>query len=760
MASFTVRNGCFYYKGRPFIKTSAYGGGDYLISLPDELVTTDKNLYLRAGFTSVDFFAQWRRVRPAEGEWNLEPLRNLLRKARRMGITVFIHFYLTPPRWMVEKYGWYWITETGRRVPLDIIGGYPHDEAYLREVDEYVRRLIEVGMEYEDALGDYWLCGEHWPFLPSFKERKIYGTREDASYDDYTVAKFRRWLSEQFTLDELSVRWHGREGAYSSWDDVYPPVSMRKADFAGRPLPKWRVARWDWYRFKQHVAVDVLTRFCETVRKYDPARPVSLEMNMDLPGWSGYQRWYKVCARAGNARGAIQDFEASYVRALYYVAIARGASEPPHQVNEMSGFQDYRWCVRNAWFVQAMGGTGMTFWDFKSDYWGVVTSSKREYDPRERVQFKPSFLAVSELNRTFKRLSGVLGASPPLKPSVGVLMLDEDAFHESGVTVPPAMRFLSLLLRLHYGSETAVISEDHLLDGRVRGYKLVIAPHVKYISKEEAERLEEYVRGGGTLILGPFCGERDETGEPYGEVPCAPLARAAGLRGSVDELRELLIHLYRVKEYLPERVRAGNWLLETFSNFQAAKMSLTIDRTFALDYLKSLFDAHSSTARVVEDFYELKRGAAGWCLPAQAVEPKGARVVAESEAGPAVLVNRYGQGTVVYLAAELEERLLEAALRSALAAAGLPPCARLEPEDDGVFLGFRRAEGGYLVFAIEVGDREHDLTLVLNRERMGLSGEARVRELLSGEELRVSAESPRVPLRLRECEVKVFHVRL
>ncbi|RLE61530.1 MAG: hypothetical protein DRN53_05415, partial [Thermoprotei archaeon] len=84
MKSFYVKNGCFYYKGKPFIKTSAYHGGDYIITLPEELVTTDKNLYLKAGFTSADFFAPWRRVRPSEDEWNLEPLRVLLRRARKM----------------------------------------------------------------------------------------------------------------------------------------------------------------------------------------------------------------------------------------------------------------------------------------------------------------------------------------------------------------------------------------------------------------------------------------------------------------------------------------------------------------------------------------------------------------------------------------------------------------------------------------------------------------------------------------------------
>lgn len=156
---------------------------------------------------------------------------------------MFIHFYLNPPRWMVEKYNWYWVTETGRKVPIDTVGCYPHDDNYVREMEEYFRRLIEVGLEYEDALGDYWVCSEHWPFLPSFKERKIYGTGEAARYDEYTVSKFREWLSRQFSLEELGIRWNGREDTYSSWDEVYPPVSLRATDFKGRPLTKWRVAR-------------------------------------------------------------------------------------------------------------------------------------------------------------------------------------------------------------------------------------------------------------------------------------------------------------------------------------------------------------------------------------------------------------------------------------------------------------------------------------------------------------------------------------
>ena len=765
MKSFYVKNGCFYYKDRPFIKTSAYHGGDYIITLPEELVTTDKNLYLRAGFTSADFFAPWKRVHPSEDEWRLEPLRLLLRRARKMGITVFIHFYPNPPRWMVEKYNWYWITETGKKVPMDIAGGYAFDENYLREMDEYIRRLIEVGMEYEDALGDYWLCSENWPFLPSFKEKKIMGTREDASYDNYTVSRFRKWLKEQFSLDELGIRWNLNENTYSSWDEVYPPVSFREADFIGRNLKKWRVARWDWYRFKQYISVDTLVKFCNTVHKYDPYRPISLEMNMDLPGWSGYQRWYKVCSRAKNAHAGVQDFEASFVRALYYLATARGSSNPPHQVNEMSGFQDYRWCIRNAWFIQAMGGTGMTFWDFKSEYWGLVTSKSYEYNPREKPQFKESFMAVMELNKIFKRLSHILGSSPPLKPSIGILILDEDSFHESGVSIPPTMKFLSLLLKLGFGAETAIINEEYLLDGRINEYKLVIAPHIKYISRSEAEGLRRYVERGGVLLMNPFCGEFDETGEPYPEVPCEPLREITGIKATIDTNRELLVHLHRVHGYLQERVKAGNWLLETFTPFQSNKMLLTIDRTFALDYIRDMVVDRSGYAKINSNFYDLIKGSTYWCLPAQdaTVTTGTAKVIAECDGKPVIITNKYGKGYCIYLAADFEDRALELILKSALSASGLEPFVQIAPDNlrEEVLVGVRRSKEGYLVFLIEIGDKEHRVILKMSRDRMGLKDkEYEITELLKERKIKISGSKPELDVRLGVCDVKIFHVPL
>lgn len=764
MKSFYVKDGCFYFRGRPFIKTSAYGGGSYLISLPEELVDTDKNLYLKAGFTTAEYWPRWDEVEPADGVWNLEPLETLLKRARRINIAVFIHFDPSPPQWMIKKYDWHWITETGMKVPIRVAGSVPHDENYIREMENYVKHIIDVVKEYDDVVADYWLCGEKWPLMSEFGETSIYGRCEDASYDDYTVSKFRKWLAEKFSLEELGLRWNNDENTYSSWNEVYPPVSLRPTDFKGRKLANWKAARWDWYKFKEDVYVYVWTTFCNLVYKYDPYRPISLEVNMDLPGFAGHGRWYKVCARAKNARAGIQDFEASYVRALYYIAASRGSSDPPNQVNEMSGFQDYRWCIRNTWFIQAMGGTGMTFWDFKSDYWGLVTGRTWRYNEREKPQFKESYLAVRDLNEMFRKAGDVFAGSRPIEPSIGILLLDEDSFHESGVAVSPVMQYLSTLLNLGYGPETIILTEEGLERGAAKRLKLIIAPHIKYISEENARRLEEYVREGGILLIGPFAGQCDEKGEFYQEIPCEPLAKVAGIKAELNLERETLLHVLRAREYLPERIKAGNWLLETMDKRLGEKTLRAIRRTLSFDFLDSVSENLSKETLITTNFHRLKKGEKIPCIPAQKVTPVSDKVsiIGTCDGKPSIVLNRYGEGYAMYLTSDFRGMGFVKLLESVLALAGLTPYAKVlssVPGDLSVIWGIRKTPQGFLVILIENSDAKQEFTLRLNVERLGLKDKKySVKEILSGKEYAVDVTEHEVKGRLEICEVKIFHI--
>ncbi|RLE77310.1 MAG: hypothetical protein DRJ52_11385, partial [Thermoprotei archaeon] len=462
-------------------------------------------------------------------------------------------------------------------------------------------------------------------------------------------------------------------------------------------------------------------------------------------------------------------FEATFERAFYYIAVSRGSSEPPHQVNEMSGFQDYRWCIRNAWFIQAMGGTGMTFWDFKSDYWGLVTGQGWRYNRKEKVQFKESYLAVQQLNSMFRKIMDILGASPPLEPSIGVLLLDENSFHESGVAVAPAMRYLSLLLWKGYGSETAIATEDHLDYGRVDKFKLIIAPHIKYISQSHAEKLKEYVEKGGVLLVGPFAGEFDEKGDPYSKVPCEPLAEILGLEAEVDLDKEILAHLARVREYLPIRLRTGSWILETippwleghlWSVLRRSGLNLDPNAREGWNFLARYLEAKYREAYVAEDFEALRRGDVLKCISVQKIALEKAKGICVCGETPVLAVNKYGEGYVIYSAGVFSKESLEKILGSALSLVGLAPYAKVySPIKQGVIWGVRRTPDGYILIVIEAADKRQEIKVELNASRMNFK-KCEVVDLFRGGKIELDYSNPKFTTQIDLCGVKVYHIIL
>ncbi|RLE58412.1 MAG: hypothetical protein DRN53_08360, partial [Thermoprotei archaeon] len=404
----------------------------------------------------------------------------------------------------------------------------------------------------------------------------------------------------------------------------------------------------------------------------------------------------------------------------------------------------------------ALGGTGMTFWDFKSEYWGLVTGRGWKYDPRERPQLKESYLAVSEINRIFRRLMNEIGGSSPLEPTIGVLLIDENSFHEEGVPIPPTMRILKSLLELGYGSETVIANEEHLDRGKASMFKLILAPHIKYISEEHAERLREYVERGGVLVLWPFAGEYNELGDPYTETPCKPLADASGVETEVDMIKEATIHLIRARNYLPERLKAGNWLLETMPPRLEMKVKLALDRNLAFDYIDLLTEKLTSDIEFQVEFHGIAKGTKLKGIPAQRIEPRsGANIIALHDGAPSIVLNKYGRGYTAYLASEIVGKNFNLLMRSLLSLAHLSPYVEVESSIErelGILWGLRKLEDGYILILIENADTQQDIRVKLNEKRLGFKP-SKVRELIKGRDIAVDGEFRDS---LRPCEVKVY----
>ena len=277
-----------------------------------------------------------------------------------------------------------------------------------------------------------------------------------------------------------------------------------------------------------------------------------------------------------------------------------------------------------------------------------------------------------------------------------------------------AKPILRVLSEKGFCSEIAIISERHVLEGSIGGYPLVFLPKAPYMRKEVAEKLEEYVKGGGFLVIGPESGRYDEHGESYGGL-CEPLRRCCGVnpRG--------LLHP----------------------------------------------DCDTHDFLVSQDFHRLRKGrmVRGDCFEELEVESGDVDVPLiynwQAEQ-PAMVLSRYGSGRSCYLcfwpSDDVEERGLEDVVMSLVEDAGLEPYVRVFGKDGfeerGIIHGVRLCSGGAFLILIETGDREHEVLVEISRGRFGFD-DLEVIDGLTGERV---GSGLRFSTTLAPAQVKVLHI--
>jgi Beta-galactosidase len=220
------------------------------------------------------------------------------------------------------------------------------------------------------------------------------------------------------------------------------------------------------------------------------------------------------------------------------------------------------------------------------------------------------FREVADLGACLERLDSISGTVVPAE--VALIYDTENKWAVEGADGPrkPNLSYDQEVLD-HYepfwkrGIPTDIVPMDRSLDR----YKLVVAPMLYMLKQGIAERLEAFVRSGGTLVLTYWSGIVDEN----------DLCFLGGFPG-------------------PLRKLAGIWAEELDSLYAEERNSLVMNEE-GLDGLTGTYSVsliceriHAESAEVVaeygEDFY---RGS------------------------PALTVNRFGAGEVYYLAARTEQ---------------------------------------------------------------------------------------------------------
>lgn len=475
---------------------------------------TDLTAFKNQGFNTVKLWVQWRWNMPKEDAYDFSDIDKLLDICQELGIKAVLNIICdVAPAWFYKKYpDSLMITQDGRKLhPQTLsyrqIGGAPGPCFHHKEGIEIRRRFIEAAAE-RYANHPALLCWDLWnePELTCgvARDPKI---ENMVCYCDESIARFREWLQEQFTLAELNKRW-GRN--YAEWDEVEPP----RCTGTFSDMVDWREF------FGQTLAAECHMR-AAAVRAKDKNHAIMVH-TVPLPYFNfmntGSEEY--LLAREvdwfGNSIGshplpaAVTSSAAKGKWVINAEIHARGGDTMSHPL-----FPDFEEFKTHILIPFARGIKGFLFWQYKperlgkeSPAWGLVNMDGSENECVRHAQ---------RLNNALQDNTDKLLASFPKRAKIAIL---------NSSAAQTFLWEISNDIMLHYHSLSGafmslweaqynvdIISEHQLKEQGIDEYDVIYVPAPYYQDKQTTDILKQFVFDGGTLISEAlFGGISAETG--------------------------------------------------------------------------------------------------------------------------------------------------------------------------------------------------------------------------------------------------------
>ena len=651
-----------------------YGVDYYPEHWPEERWPEDARLMAEAGFNVVRLaeFA-WSKLEPEEGRLDFDWLDRALAILADHGMRAILGTPTAsaPPWLMRQDPGLFRVREDGQRVTYGNRREYcPNHPLYRAHSCRIVTAMAEHYAGHPTIIG--------WQIDNEFGER---------CYCPVCRQAFADWLAQRYaSLDELNQAWGTIfwSHVYNYWTEIPTPTQTGGAPNPGLALDYTRFCS-DSYVEYQKLQVDILRRQCpghlvthnfmgfgyEQIEYYDLAR------DLDLVAWDNYPRTqWRMAVDADDSAPALDH---DTMRGL------KGGQGGQNfwVMEEQSGPGGWQMVsvpprpgeIR-LWAYQAIahGADAIIYFRWRTarfgteEYWHGILDHHAQ--PGRR------YAEVKQMGEELKRI----GESIPgtrVQPAVAMLQ-DYDARwafqiqpNNPGFAYP--RHFQEVYRALHARQVSIdVVSPGHDLSG----YRLVVAPALHVVSPALAEKLEAFVVQGGVLVLTARSGVKDPANSVVDRYLPGLLAGLAGAH---------------VEDYdsLPEGARVGLELALPRLDPSAAGLS----------------GEQAAESRPDGMLY-----ATTWC---DILACDGAQVVAryteDYYAGrPAITLNRYGKGQVVYIGTLGPAGLFEALAPWLLALGGVQPVMHAPA---GVEVAERRQGERRLLFVLNHSGQAQTITL-------------------------------------------------
>lgn len=590
----------------------AYGGDYNPEQWPREVWDEDVRLMKDAGVNLVTLAVfSWSRLETADGVYDFGWLDEIMDLLHANGIGVDLATPdAVPPAWLIAQHP--------DILPV-LADGSTFGFGSRQHFDVSHPAYREKSLAMAERMGERYAAH---PALCMWHVNNEYGP---VSYGPHADRAFRGWLQGKYgSLDDLNRAWSTDVWGqvYSDWAQVNAPAQPRTWSNPSRRL--------DYHRFTSDSMLEHYKAERDILRRHTP----------DLPIVTNFMRFYKnndYWAWAAEEDAAALDIypdpresDAHVAAALNFDLMRSLRNGQPWLVMEQATGAVSQWSVNlsklpgkmrlGSYQAIAQGADSIMFFQWRQARGGTErfhSGMVNHAGPNTRV-----FREVCELGQELKKLGGITGTSSPAQVAI---VFDWDCWWalELGNSPRSDLNYAQEVLRLYRPFFDANITVDFVNTASdLSQYSLVILPATYLLTDQAAQRIEEYVAGGGRLVASYLSGIVDQDNT----------IRLGGYPGA---LRNVL----------------GGWSEELHplaGDGEAVKLSTADGGTAAADYWTE--HLHTTSAEVLASY------ASG-----------------RLAGSPAVTRNSFGRGTAMYLSARVDSTFLQDLLNAERTAAGIRP---------------------------------------------------------------------------------------
>ncbi len=340
---------------------------------------------------------------------------------------------------------------------------------------------------------------------------------------------FRAYLRKKFgTIDKLNQAWQSK---YDRFESIQPPADVHhgppaeRADlvgqlFSGASPPLY----YEHNRFLLDSYADYLAWCYGILKKADPRIPVSVSPSYGaldgyLCGGRDSFLWAEKCCDLYGSENT------SPMEEVFHYSIQRSLSRP-------TGILEYIWngpenwtnpsepvaraaAQRNLWRLVAWGRKVISFYGANDTYGSLGAFNNMLVTESEHHLLRRSAGVIGPIKRKLRSMEDIWLGAPVVEPKIAILHSSTSRIcawpHDIVSIVSQNLHDVLHGHNYHY----AFVPEEYVVSGRERldRFRVLILPNVTHFPPGLTERIEPWVKSGGTLIISGIAGGFT----PYGQ---------------------------------------------------------------------------------------------------------------------------------------------------------------------------------------------------------------------------------------------------